>query len=77
MPDVTASYETFLDYVAFFCEFSHIVNNHTEPSINNHITISEVFYLHQTFTDYVSDQCTYFGISTCQMWLQVMEGYLI
>ena len=27
----------------------------------------------QTFTDCVSNQCIYFSISTCQMWLQVME----
>ena len=35
--------------------------------------ISEVLYLHQTFTICVFDWCTHFGRSTRQMWLQVME----
>ena len=52
--------------------------------------MSEVFYLHQTFTDFVSkctdfvskctdfvSKCTHFGMSICQVWLQVMEGSLI
>ena len=30
-------------------------------------------YLHQTFIEYMSNQYTYFHISTCQMWLHVME----
>ena len=29
-------------------------------------------YLHQIFTECVSNQCTHFDLSTCQMWLQVM-----
>ena len=33
--------------------------------------------LHQSFTDCISDQYTHFGMSTCQMSLQVMEGSLI
>ena len=33
--------------------------------------------IHQSFTEYVSNQLTYSGISTCQMWLQVMEHTLI
>ena len=40
MPDVTASYETFLDY-NIFCEFSQSF-------------MSELLDFHQTFTDYVS-----------------------
>ena len=39
--------------------------------------MSEVLYLHQTFTDYGSDEFTHFGMSTCQMCLQVMESSLI
>ena len=37
----------------------------------------EVLYLHQTFTECLFDYCTYFGMSICQAWLQVMEGSLI
>ena len=37
----------------------------------------KLLYLRQTFTDYVSNQSTFFGMLTCQMLLQVMEGYLI
>ena len=39
--------------------------------------MSELLYLHQTFTDYVSNQYTHFGLLTCQMWLQVMKCSLI
>ena len=39
--------------------------------------MSEVLYLHQTFTDYVSDYCTDFVVSTCQMWLQLMVVSMI
>ena len=34
-------------------------------------------YLHQTFTECVSNQYTYFNIFICQMFLQVMERSLI
>ena len=34
-------------------------------------------YLHQTFTECVSNQCTHFDVSICQMWLQVMQRLLI
>ena len=34
-------------------------------------------YLHQTFTECVSNQYTHFNVSTCQMWLQVIEHFLI
>ena len=33
----------------------------------------EVFYLHQTFIDCVSNQSTHTSMCTCQMWLQVMK----
>ena len=33
-------------------------------------------YLHQTFTEYVSNQYTHFDILTSQMWPQVMEWLL-
>ena len=36
-----------------------------------------VHNLYQTFTDFVSNQYTYFDISTCQMWLEVIECRLI
>ena len=38
--------------------------------------ISEVMYLHQTFTDYMSNQYTHSDSSTYQMLLQVMERHL-
>ena len=34
--------------------------------------ISKLLYLHQTFTDCVSNQYTYVNILSCQMWMQVM-----
>ena len=34
-------------------------------------------YLHQTFTECVSNQYTHFYISICQIWLQVMERSFI
>ena len=39
--------------------------------------MSQVLYLHQTFTDCVSNQYINFDLSTCQMWLQVMEGFVV
>ena len=39
--------------------------------------ISEVLYLHQTFTDCMSIQYKYSDMLTCQMLLQVMEGSLV
>ena len=39
--------------------------------------MSEVLYLHQIFTNCVSNQYTHFGMSTCQMGLQVMKDSLI
>ena len=36
-----------------------------------------VKYLHQTFTECVSNQYTHFDTSICQIWLQVMESHLI
>ena len=67
MPDVSASYGTSLDLIAFLSVFIH----------NWWPFMSELYYLHQTFTDSVSDQYTQFGILTCQMWLKVMEDFLI
>ena len=34
-------------------------------------------YLHQTFTECVSNRYPHFGVLICQMWLQVMESPLI
>ena len=48
-----------------FWVFSYIIDKHS------------LLYHHQTFTDCVFNQCTHFGLSTWQMWLQVMEGSLI
>ena len=39
--------------------------------------VSEVLYLYQTFTYYLSNQYTYTKLSTCPMWLQVLECPLI
>ena len=39
--------------------------------------VSEMLYLHQTFTNYMTDWCIHFGISGYQMWLQVMGRLLI
>ena len=34
--------------------------------------VSELLYLHKTFTSCMSYQYAHFGLSTCQMWLQVI-----
>ena len=39
--------------------------------------LSELFYLRQTFTDYMSNQYTHFDKSTCQMWLMASDFFLI
>ena len=39
--------------------------------------MSQLLYLQQTFTDYVCNQYTYTDMSTCQMWLQVVECLLV
>ena len=39
--------------------------------------MSELLYLHQKFTDYISNRYTHSNISTCQMSQQVMECILI
>ena len=65
MLDATASYGRSLDFIVFFGYFHKLLTI---------IHVSEVLYLHQTFTDCVSDKCTHFDMSNCKMWLQVMEG---
>ena len=62
--DITASYGKSIDFIAFFHTLSTTI----------HVWI--VVYP-QIFTACVSYWCTYFGMSTCQMWQQVMEGSLI
>ena len=59
MPDITASYGMPFDFIAFLGIFIY----------NWRALVTEVLYLHQTFAGYVPDECTHFGISTCQMWL--------
>ena len=48
-----------------FQGFSHIIDEHSGLKCK---------YLHQTFTDCMSDECTHFDMSICQIWLQVMVG---
>ena len=57
MPDVTESYGMSLDFVAFYKNFIH----------NCRGFMSKVLHLLQTFTDSVSNQCTYWGMPKCQM----------
>ena len=45
MPDVAARYRNFFDFIAFLGSFIN----------DEHTFMSEVLYLHQTFTDFVSD----------------------
>ena len=53
MRDVTASYGRSFDFIAFLLGiFIH----------NWRAFMSEVFYLQQTFTDCMSNYCTYFGM---------------
>ena len=54
MSDVTASYGTLFDFIAFLGIFIH----YQRPFM------SEVSYLYQIFTDYVSNQYTYFDMLT-------------
>ena len=49
MPDVTASYGTPFDFIVFFGIFIHYYSP----------VMSELLYLHQIFTDYVSNQYLY------------------
>ena len=56
MLDVTASYGMYL-----FANFAH----------NWRIFMSQVLYIHQTFTDFLSNQYIYFDMLICQMQLQV------
>ena len=51
--------------------FGIFIHNNWRPFM------SEVFYLHKTFTDYVSDQLTHFGMSTNQISQQVKESLLM
>ena len=68
MSDVTASYGALSDFIVFFLGiFTH----------NWLLFMPKWVYLHQTFTECVSYQYTNFDVSTCQMWLQVMERSLI
>ena len=58
MLDVTTSYERPFDFIAFLGVFSYIIDE---------LLISEVFYLHQTFIDYVFDlECQH---AKCDCWL--------
>ena len=54
--------------ILLFCEFLKIINNYS---------CLKWLYLHQTFTNYVSDCYSQFFMSICHMWLQIMERYLI
>ena len=56
MPNVTASYETPFDFIAFLGTFIHCRQFMFEP-----------LDLHQTFTDCVSNQYTHTDVSTCQI----------
>ena len=55
----------------FYCVFSFFFVH------NWRIFMSEVLYLQQTFIECVSNQYIHFNVSTCQIWLQVMEHHLI
>ena len=61
MPDVTASYETFFDFTAFFGYFHILLTN---------IPVWNIF---QTFTDCVSYWCTHIGMSTCQIYCSLWK----
>ena len=64
MTDVTANYGTTFDFIAFFGYF--------------YIKFTSILvYLHQTFTDCISDQYKHFSMSTNQKLLQIIEGSLI
>ena len=63
MPDVTARYVNSLDFIVFFGHF------HTSFTT---IFMSQLLYLHQTFTDCVSNWYPHFGFQTFQIWLQVL-----
>ena len=58
MLDLTACYGQPFDFIAFFEDFSYIIYEHLCLNCK---------YLHQTFTDCMSDYCTHFGKSTCQI----------
>ena len=63
MADVTAGYGTPFDFIAFF--LGNFIHNWRQ-------FISVVFFLHQTFRDYVPSKVTLFGISTVP---NVTAGY--
>ena len=67
MPDLTVSYGTPFDIIAFLGILIHYWQSF----------MSELLYLHQSFTYCVSNQYANTNISTCQMWLYVMECFLI
>ena len=68
LPDITTSFGKSVDFISFF---GYILIHYWWPFM------SELLYLHQTFTDCVSYQFTHSRMSTCQMWLQIMEDSLI
>ena len=51
MPDVTVNYDTFPNFTGFLGTFLY----NCRPCIS-----PKVFYIHQTFTNYVYDKYTYF-----------------
>ena len=57
MSGVTEIYGTLLDFITFLDIFIH----YWRPFL------SEVLYIHQTFTDFISNQNTDFDMLTCQM----------
>ena len=63
MPDVTASYETTLDFYVFLNNFN--------------MKFKKIMYFHQNVTDCVSNQYTHFHMLKCQMSLQVTECLFI
>ena len=68
MSDVNASYETLLDFITFLG-----ISIHYRRSLMYEI----VFYLHQIFTDCMSNQYTHFDMLACQIYPQDTEISLV
>ena len=67
MPDVTSSYGTLFDFIAFLGIFIH----------NWYAFMSKLLSIHPTFKVCMSNQNIHFDMFKYQMWLQVMEWFLI
>ena len=80
------SHNMFLSIRTFWCiNMSDVIASNGRPLILLRFFVYfhwrafmfKVFHFLKTFTDCVSNLCTDFGVSICQMWLHVMKSSLI